>query len=233
MSWTYGRKRWSRMKPGCTVAPLSSSRPAATFALPLLLPVRCTITAPPPPRGPRPARTGACPPRPPAPGHLCARPRCPPLRGPPLAAALPHLRTRAPARSSTASPERRRCCAHGEGNRSRSPTQEDAGEGTPGRRLPRAAAPPRAPVPPSPTPPGPSCRSATSQARRRAAPAPARLRAAASSSPPPKPGTTRPRLRRRQPRRGREAGEKSLNRGAAGGEKERTPERGRIEKKEK
>jgi hypothetical protein len=47
--------------PSCTVAPPSSSHPAAVFASPLLLLAHRAITAPPPPRGPRSARIRAAP----------------------------------------------------------------------------------------------------------------------------------------------------------------------------
>jgi hypothetical protein len=70
---------------GCTVAPPSSSRPAAVFASPLLLRARRAITALPPPR-------------PPAPDHLYARPRCPPCGvrpEPPRCSTSTHARLRA------------------------------------------------------------------------------------------------------------------------------------------
>jgi hypothetical protein len=108
-----------------------------------------------------------------------------------------------------------------------------------GRSAPGAAAPSSAPASPGPC----------AGAQRRATSGPSHAgpccpragprRAAASRLEDLAHGAHRPAARRRprrrlEPRRWREAGEKkSLDRGAAGGEKERTPERGRTEKKEK
>jgi hypothetical protein len=162
---------------------------------------------------------------------------------------LQHLRTRAPMRSCTASPERRRCCAHGEGNHSLSPAQEDTGEGTPGRDQPLATAPPRACA----LSPGSTCARAPRLLPRaplaRATPAAAAAPASASA-PPALQHCAAPTLARRRQRRvlpappeprggergaaGVEIRVEARERDADGGEtKERTPERRETEEKEK